>query len=37
MCLIKKETNQEDQEFVERLLAPFGAVFKYMSNPVKPK
>lgn len=37
MCLIKKETNQADNKIVERLSAPLSAVFKYMSNPVKPK
>lgn len=37
MRLIKKETNQADQEIVERLSAPLSAVFKYTSNLIKPK
>lgn len=37
MCLIKKETDQAGQEIVEGLSAPLSAVFKYMSNPIKPK
>lgn len=37
MCLIKKETDRADQEIVESLSAPLSTVFKYMSNPIKPK